>query len=184
MVSQDDLDSAIADLRDRLAAGFSAELLAEVADDWGVRPELLSRKFAEKLGALPQNYIAGNRDATALGVTLSAMGSDQHLFSMAQRVLELRSGPRKGWIFISGLVLQDMTGRKIVLRAVSWPVIHFFPLGSTHPEKSSLRQLFGDQERLAEKISVAEPSRIVPDGFDEWVKNRVAAGLDPSQSEE
>lgn len=51
-----DLNSALIDLKSRIASGFTAGIVAEVADDWDVRPELLDRKFREATGKAPEDF--------------------------------------------------------------------------------------------------------------------------------
>lgn len=55
------LNDALHDLRDVIALkGFTAELVEEIAEDYGINPVLLSRKFTEQYNATPAEYVAPN----------------------------------------------------------------------------------------------------------------------------
>jgi AraC-like DNA-binding protein len=49
--------SAVKDLRDTIIAeGFQPDDIQDIAEDWGVHPALLSRKFEEQYNAAPADY--------------------------------------------------------------------------------------------------------------------------------
>jgi len=50
------LNEAIADLRDCAGEGFTPSLITEIAEDYDLNPALLDRKFNEKFGCAPSDY--------------------------------------------------------------------------------------------------------------------------------
>lgn len=170
MVDKEDLESALVDLKERAAEDDTrSAILNEVADDWQLSPVLLARKFLERFKVSYDDYVCVDEDAQAIGVTLEAMKNDAVLFTRRQRcfVPQDENGKPGTPLFISGRLVTDTAGRKIVLRAISENLVSYFLAGTTHPESAPLARLFGSQEHLSRLLEASEPSRLEPEGFGE-----------------
>jgi hypothetical protein len=103
------LAAAITDLRDTITEeGFTADLVADVADEWGVNPALLERKFAERYGKAPADYKAVSR------AQLRAMAIEK---AMAEAI---KSSERfEGGSDVLGKAFTDAEGEEYIAVAIA-----------------------------------------------------------------
>jgi len=177
MVDEEDLESALDDLKGELdGCSDRRAALKRVAEDWELHPSLLERKFEERFRVSLLDYVVVDETAAALSVTHHAMQGDGRLFTMRQRGLWLWSLPTPEWRCISGVLVRDAQGRPVVLRSISDGRVYYFPLGSVHPERGTIAELFGTREALENQVAVYDGRCLEPEAFAAWAASEPAPG--------
>lgn len=161
MTNTNDLNDAILDLAERLRdLNMDRDSCCDVvAEDWGIRPELLRRRFTLRYHADPKSYDPFISDRASHQKAIRMMHDDRLLFSEWTQWISPGRETSPPRIKISGLMVKTKNMRLVTLRNQRDGIISYIDEHCAE-RQSSVDEVFGNLSCfiLAVIAAVSNPS--------------------------